>query len=130
MATFGTTNPGADILAGYQKATQLSPISDAKKKQVLSDYGIAAGWSKGKTDTAVSMAAAAKVVAKFKAAQAKLKPKPTPVKAAPVPAATVASTLKQYKLPSTSKPPSYALTSTAALIAWAKRAVAYMNRPR
>lgn len=70
MANFGSQMPGSDILASYAKATRLSPISTTDKNAVLKDYGIAAGWAKGKSDSAISMEAADKVVAKFKADQA------------------------------------------------------------
>lgn len=75
MADFSTPQPGSDILAGYQKATRLSPISETAKNTVLKDYGVSAGWSKGKSDTAISTEAADKVLAKFNKDQAALQPK-------------------------------------------------------
>lgn len=139
MANFSTTNPGADVLAAYQKATQLSPISKTDKKKVLSDYGINVGWAKKQTDKGISMKAADAVVAKFKKDQAAKQPKPAPTKpttpakpstSQPKPTAVSASlvsqTLNKYGLPSTSKPPSYAMTDSNQLEAWAQRAVRQM----
>ena len=137
MANFSVQNPGADVLAAYQKATQLSPISKTDKKKVLSDYGIGVGWAKGQTDAGISMKAADAVVAKFQKDQPKPKPAPvTPTKpttpkpstggaAAPKPvtASLVSSTIAKYGLPGTARPPAYALTNSNELEAWAQRAV-------
>lgn len=57
----------------YTAATRLSPISKTKKEKVLKDYGIKTGWTKGKSDTAISKAAADAVLKKWKADQAKAK---------------------------------------------------------
>lgn len=57
----------------YTEATRLSPISKTKKDKVLKDYGIQTGWSKGKSDTAISRKAADAVLNKFKADQKKAK---------------------------------------------------------
>lgn len=55
----------------YTEATKLSPISKTKKEKVLKDYGIKAGWSKGKSDAAISKGAADAVLKKWKADQKK-----------------------------------------------------------
>lgn len=57
----------------YTESTRLSPISKTKKNTVLKDYGLAAGWSRGKSDTAISKKAADAVLKKFRDDQAKAK---------------------------------------------------------
>lgn len=66
MADFSTSQPGADILAAYSKATRISPISETDKNQVLKDYGISVGWAEGKDDAAISHQAANQVLYKFR----------------------------------------------------------------
>lgn len=57
----------------YTEATKLPPISKTKKDKVLKDYGIKTGWSKGKSDTAISKGAADAVLKKWKTDQAAAK---------------------------------------------------------
>ncbi len=39
MAFMEEDTPGSDVLAGYDKATKISPISESSKKEVLDRYG-------------------------------------------------------------------------------------------
>lgn len=66
MADFSTSQPGADILAAYSRATRISPISESDKNRVLSDYGIEAGWAEGRDDAAISHHAANQVLYKHR----------------------------------------------------------------
>jgi len=132
MAFMEEDTPGSDVLAGYDKATKISPISESSKKEVLDRYGIKVGWAKGKTDAAITGEAAKKVVAKFKADKAKIKPKPattskpkTPYKSGttggPVTSAVLSKRLAAAGFTG-SKPPAYALKNVATLDAWILRA--------
>lgn len=137
----------------YSTATRLSPISKTKKTKVLADYGIKAGWAKGKSDPAISKGAADAVLKKFKEDQAKAKPpaKPTtPVKPVAAPKLTreqAAAIARKYKIDPAklfgwgvkgggagmwinSAPAAYVWQSPATFEAWLKRAIRYNSIPK
>lgn len=62
---------GESAVGIYTEATRLSPITKTKKEKVLKDYGIKAGWAKGKSDAAISKGAADAVLKKWKDDQKK-----------------------------------------------------------
>lgn len=71
ITKFNNQEAPESVTSVYTQATKLSPISKTKKDKVLADYGVQSGWSKGKSDTAISAKAADAVLIKFKADKAK-----------------------------------------------------------
>lgn len=138
---------------GYERATSFSPIKKDERNKVFKEYGLKAGVSKGKSDSAIEGLATKSVISWFKKQQAakkqaakkqaavkapkpaakaaprrtttKLAPRPVTKPAAPKPAGVDPKYVSRVMAQHGFKttPPAYALVSKEAFDAWIARAV-------
>lgn len=81
----------ADLIAGYQRASSIKPVKAEDLNKVYSEYGLAAGQTRGKSDAQLQQRAAKAVVDWWNRQQVKAPAEPPAGAAAKPPATTVAA---------------------------------------